>query len=518
MLKLNSEVFCKYPPYRGKSDDPWFFGKIIAIKASDHSLKVRFADGDVSDDVKFSDILLILDTPLDSKTRARLLTTGKGSSRSNEFSKIKAWTNVSTAMIDKDLNIISKITYNLTDGHERWPTAKKAAITKAMDEACAKYNLYSNGGFQKAITVEYNKDVPTADGSINGHIRFGGMISFRVAIHEIAHTLGIGQHHNYRLLVRNGKWTGKKGLTKLREIKGSGAFLNADAMHFWPYGMNYDREYNSEVDVQHHVEMVQAMLQDCEESDFKDLTRSRRKGVYFTLNSDSHPRPVNWSRSTQNIRKDITFKNGEEYFSHREKHGYFRDWTHIENFDVQDLTSGDAMSDEKEDESEQFTCSYGDYDMIDLSCESSDKLNVVCATYGTDSRRIDVTEKLQDLIKGSSRLHVKDPIFKVVGDPLPYHPKRLKIVFSDGVIGTVGKYRVSFTDPSVVDFGHRGRELAVISATYGSNHGCVDVTTKIRQLVDSRKGRVYYDQGIWNYVGDPEPGVKKTLRVVFTCI
>ena len=124
----------------------------------------------------------------------------------------------------------------------------------------------------------------------------------------------------------------------------------------------------------------------------------------------------------------------------------------------------------------------------------------------------------QDFIKGSSRLHIDDPIFKLVGDPLPYYPKRLEIVFSDGVIGTVGKYKVSFTDPSVVDFGHRGRELAVISATYGSSRGSIDVTAKIRQLVDSRKGRVYYDKGIWNYVGDPETGAKKTLCVVFTCI
>ena len=232
---------------------------------------------------------MILDTPLDSMTRARLSTTGKGSSRSNEFSKIKAWANVSTARIDMNLNTVSlekkdsKITYRLINGHERWPTAKKAAIIKVMDEACAKYNLYSKDGFQKALTVEYNKDVPTADGCINGHIRFGGMISFRVAIHEIAHTLGIGQHHNYRLLVRNGKWTGKKGLNKLKEIKGPGALLNADAMHFWPYGMNYDREYNSEADVQYHVEMVQMMMRDCEESDFNDLTRSRRKGVYVRL-------------------------------------------------------------------------------------------------------------------------------------------------------------------------------------------------------------------------------------------
>ncbi|MBN2528157.1 MAG: hypothetical protein JXR76_17325, partial [Deltaproteobacteria bacterium] len=45
-------------------------------------------------------------------------------------------------------------------------------ITEAMDEAIRFYNCYTD--LSKTITVEYNsKDVPTADGNVNGNIRFG---------------------------------------------------------------------------------------------------------------------------------------------------------------------------------------------------------------------------------------------------------------------------------------------------------------------------------------------------------
>ncbi|MBN2525679.1 MAG: hypothetical protein JXR76_04735, partial [Deltaproteobacteria bacterium] len=56
------------------------------------------------------------------------------------------------------------------------PTAQQEEmyqkITEAMDEAIRFYNCYTD--LSKTITVEYNsKDVPTADGNVNGNIRFG---------------------------------------------------------------------------------------------------------------------------------------------------------------------------------------------------------------------------------------------------------------------------------------------------------------------------------------------------------
>ena len=66
-------------------------------------------------------------------------------------------------------------------------------ITSAMNAAVARYNNLSDLG--KNITVRYEPGVPTADGNINGTIRFGSNRSYmneRTALHEIAHTIGVG--------------------------------------------------------------------------------------------------------------------------------------------------------------------------------------------------------------------------------------------------------------------------------------------------------------------------------------
>lgn len=77
------------------------------------------------------------------------------------------------------------------------PTADQQAaytlITSAMNAAVARYNNLSDLG--KSITVRYDTSVPTADGNLNGTIRFGSNRSYmteRTALHEIAHTIGVG--------------------------------------------------------------------------------------------------------------------------------------------------------------------------------------------------------------------------------------------------------------------------------------------------------------------------------------
>jgi hypothetical protein len=82
-----------------------------------------------------------------------------------------------------------------------------------------------------------------------------------VAIHEIAHTLGIGTHENWGENIKDGLWTGKYALEQLREFDGKDAVLHADRMHFWPYGLNFDNESDSEKDLR-HVKMVAAMRKD----------------------------------------------------------------------------------------------------------------------------------------------------------------------------------------------------------------------------------------------------------------
>lgn len=138
-------------------------------------------------------------------------------------------------------------------------------ITNAMNAAVTMYNqqtTYCTGN----LRVEYNTGVPTADGNINGTIRFGANRSYmtqRTAMHEIAHTQGVGTSARWRQLVVNGKYTGSFGLQMLRSMVGEGpnSTLNADGHSFWPYGLNYESEW-SQVNGQRNARLVGAMNRD----------------------------------------------------------------------------------------------------------------------------------------------------------------------------------------------------------------------------------------------------------------
>jgi len=136
------------------------------------------------------------------------------------------------------------------------------AITEAMDTAVSYYNCYTN--LSKSVTAHYEPSVPTADGNVNGSIRFGGSdyMNHITAMHEIAHTLGIG-HPDFAALISGGIYTGALATAKLRELTGDPtAELHGDTMHFWPYGLNYVSEVESEQDLIFHCYIVEAIVAD----------------------------------------------------------------------------------------------------------------------------------------------------------------------------------------------------------------------------------------------------------------
>lgn len=153
------------------------------------------------------------------------------------------------------------ITYTLSGGSEKWPEDRKKCIVDAMDEAIGFLNKHGN--FKKAVIANNSPGTPTADANFGGWINWGGSISRRVAIHEIAHTLGIGTHENWGKNIKDGKWIGKNGVAQIQEFDGKDAVLHADRMHFWPYGLNQDNESSKENDIR-HVKMVEAMRKDME--------------------------------------------------------------------------------------------------------------------------------------------------------------------------------------------------------------------------------------------------------------
>lgn len=134
-------------------------------------------------------------------------------------------------------------------------------ITAAMNAAVARYNNVSDLG--KTITVRYDPGVPTADGNINGTIRFGnrGYMTERTALHEIAHTIGVGTSSRWSSLGGSGTWRGAQATALVKQFDGSAATLSTGGGHFWPYGLNYENEFSNTA-ANRHVQIVAAMVRD----------------------------------------------------------------------------------------------------------------------------------------------------------------------------------------------------------------------------------------------------------------
>lgn len=136
-------------------------------------------------------------------------------------------------------------------------------ITAAMDSAVFLYNKYSD--LSKHIEVYYSTGVPTAEASSNGDLRFGKDRNYMfvgTAMHEMAHTMGMGTTSEYQKMFKDGVFQGEKAQKVLKEIDGPDAVLKGDSQHFWPYGLNYKSEVKSEQDLINHVKIVNAMYQD----------------------------------------------------------------------------------------------------------------------------------------------------------------------------------------------------------------------------------------------------------------
>lgn len=157
----------------------------------------------------------------------------------------------------------STITWTLVRAQN--PTADQqdayTRITSAMNAAVARYNNLSDLG--KNITVHYDPNVPTADGNINGTIRFGAKASMneRTALHEISHTIGVGTSGDWGSLGCGGTYNGAQATALVKQYDGSSAAIKCDGSHFWPYGLNYDSEF-SQTNADRHVEIVEAMVRD----------------------------------------------------------------------------------------------------------------------------------------------------------------------------------------------------------------------------------------------------------------
>ncbi|WP_243349170.1 hypothetical protein [Parabacteroides sp. FAFU027] len=143
-------------------------------------------------------------------------------------------------------------------------------IKAAMDSACYYYNRYTS--FTANIYVYYNSGIPTAQASYHGSIGFGSNTTYMwvgTAMHEMAHYFGSGTTSVWQGKMVSNVWTGTNASTLLKTL--TGETLKGDAMHFWPYGINYKSEITSLGDATAqkngliiHTKIVQAMCKlDC---------------------------------------------------------------------------------------------------------------------------------------------------------------------------------------------------------------------------------------------------------------
>ncbi|EWZ36321.1 hypothetical protein BFJ70_g14600 [Fusarium oxysporum] len=132
-------------------------------------------------------------------------------------------------------------------------------IEKAVKAATARYSRFTNAS--KALTLSYYPNTPTADGNYNGEIRYGStpyMNEF-TTMHEISHTLGIGQTANFETNCAENNWPTANDL--LESWDGEGTRIVCDNGHITPYGMNYQDEWD-DLHAERHVRLIEAMLKD----------------------------------------------------------------------------------------------------------------------------------------------------------------------------------------------------------------------------------------------------------------
>ena len=135
-------------------------------------------------------------------------------------------------------------------------------ITQAMDEALVFYNCYTSLSLE--LRVSYVPSVATADGNVNGSMRFGSRASMNMitAMHELGHTAGVGAQR-FQQLIQAGVYTGASATQVLRDLTGDPtAEIHGDTQHFWPYGLNYTSEVSSDEDLIRHCLIVDAMQAD----------------------------------------------------------------------------------------------------------------------------------------------------------------------------------------------------------------------------------------------------------------
>lgn len=150
--------------------------------------------------------------------------------------------------------VLGTMTWHFVGDAPQW---KRDQINDSMSWVINQLNTLTD--YHGSVRTVYSDGTPTADASFLGQVRFGGQTGRRTALHEMSHWLGSGSVRVFRQRVSaNAFNNGITGL-RVRSYDGPNGGMGSDGTHFWPYGMNYAREF---VEPQRTIGMVAAQRAD----------------------------------------------------------------------------------------------------------------------------------------------------------------------------------------------------------------------------------------------------------------
>jgi hypothetical protein len=148
---------------------------------------------------------------------------------------------------------------------------------------------------------------------------------------------------------------------------------------------------------------------------------------------------------------------------------------------------------------------------------SAQRYDILRADYGAGNRRIDVTQRLREVVCGQNRFRMGNSTFGT--DPAPEQKKSLRI-YTRGPNGRESMQE--FPESSTIDGsqyncqsggnwnGGDSGQYQILHAEYGTERNHVDVTNRLREL--ARADRTFR-MGNSTFGVDPDPGRVKMLRI-----
>lgn len=138
--------------------------------------------------------------------------------------------------------------YYLNGSPESWGPDNYSRVKSAVEGGIYYHNNYTSIRNHNYF-VNVNSGTPTAEGGYGGYMQFGTSPGYQrtgTAMHEMAHTIGVGQHYMWygpnsplRQYGGSGGWLGDRTNNVLKFLNNDPyAQLQGDAVHFWPYGIN----------------------------------------------------------------------------------------------------------------------------------------------------------------------------------------------------------------------------------------------------------------------------------------